>query len=499
MQQLGEKRITGTPTDLPHVRGKVSPKGDCGASLNSPLGRGSVTCLENFPNNPDAVWSPRPGALTAMGQAGQNPRVSVAYVLSMRGKPLMPCSPRRARVLLTSGKARVANSTPFVIQLTYQTGETKQPITLGVDAGYEFVGLSAVSNQRELYSSETQLRTDIVKLNSERRIYRRNRRSRKTWYRQSRFLNRKRPEGWLAPSIQHKLDTHLKLVDKVSKMLPISRAIVEVAAFDIQKIKNPEIEGIDYQNGEQKGFWNVREYVLYRDNHTCQHCHGKSKDKILETHHLESRQVGGDRPENFLTLCQTCHDGVFKGRIKLKVKPSKGFRAETFMTMVWRSLVDELRKKGYPTDHTFGYITKGERIELGFEKSHVNDAFVIAGGTGQIDRAAGTYAIKQVRKCNRKLFKGPRSAIKNTAPRFIYGFRRYDKVLWCSKECFIFGRRSTGYFDLRMLGGAKVHASAKAKDCRLLERARTLLIERIHPNRVSIPLPLGFKKAEYPR
>lgn len=399
------------------------------------------------------------------------------YVLNHQSKPLMPCSPRTARLLLKKNKAEVVKQTPFTIRWTVPTRSYTQPVTLGVDSGYVHVGLSAVSERKELYAADVALRNDIVKLNSERRMYRRSRRNRKTWHRQPRFLNRKKPEGWLAPSIQHKLDSHLKLIGKIKELLPVSRIVIEVAAFDIQKIKNPEIAGVDYQNGEQKGFWNVREYVLYRDGHTCQHCKGKSKDPVLNVHHLESRQTGGDRPENLITLCETCHDKVSLGKLVLKVRPSKGFKAETFMTMVRWKLVDTLRETGDTVNHTYGYLTKSVRIALGVEKSHVNDAFIIAGGANQ-ERLSSILSVRQVRKCNRKLFKGARSHIRNTAPRFVHGFQRFDKVVWNGIEAFIFGRRSTGYFDLRKLDGTRISASAKAATLNLVERASTLLTER---------------------
>lgn len=163
------------------------------------------------------------------------------YVLNHQGKPLMPCSPRTAKLLLKEDKAEVVKRTPFTIRWTVPTRSFRQPITLGVDSGYTHVGLSAVSEKKELYAADAALRTDLVKLNSERRMYRRSRRNRKPWYRQPRFLNRKKPEGWLAPSIQHKLDSHVKLIGKIKEILPVSRTVIEVGAFDIQKIKNPEI------------------------------------------------------------------------------------------------------------------------------------------------------------------------------------------------------------------------------------------------------------------
>jgi N6-L-threonylcarbamoyladenine synthase len=402
----------------------------------------------------------------------------LVYILNEHGEPLMPCKPRKARLLLKTGKARVVQKTPFTIQLLYGSSGHKQPITLGVDSGFENIGLSAVSENRELFSSEIQLRDDIVKLNSERRQYRRARRGRKTRYRAPRFLNRgNKGVGWLAPSIQHKLDSHIKVINRIKAILPVSKTVVEVAAFDIQKIKNPGIEGAGYQQGEQSGFWNVREYVLHRDGHKCRHCKGKSKDPILNVHHIESRQTGGDRPENLATLCKPCHDLHHKGKIELKIGRSNGFKAETFMSMVRWKIVNQLRNIGLNVTHTYGYITKNSRIRNGIPKSHANDAFVIAGGVKQ-RRATVQYNQKQVRKCNRKLFKGIRSHIRNTAPRFVKGFQRFDSVRWNGSECFIFGRRQTGYFDLRKMDGTKVHASAQAKDCDLIESAKTLLIER---------------------
>jgi hypothetical protein len=463
MQKL-EERNTYTPTDIPYVCS------NCGPSLNVEETL-SVPVLKTSSNSSDA-------ALTAktQGYAGQDLRVPAVYVLNMRGKPLMPTTPRKARILLKEGKAKIIKRTPFIIQLKYATGEAKQEIILGVDSGYEIIGLSAVTSKKEVYSVDVKLRTDIVKLNSERRQYRRARRYKNTWYRQPRFLNRRKPDGWLAPSIEHKLNSHIKLINKVKEILHISHIVIEVASFDIQKIKNPAISGIEYQNGDQREFWNVREYVLHRDDYTCQQCKGKSKDPILEVHHIVSRQVGGDRPDNLLTLCSTCHSRVSKGKLELEVKPSMTFKAETFMSTVRWILVNKLRDSGNTVTLTYGYITKNNRILLGLPKSHINDAFVIAGGTVQ-ERGLASYSIQQVRKCNRKLFKGDRSHIKNTAERIILGFQRFDKVLWKGTECFIFGRRASGYFDLRKLDGTKIHASAKAKELKLLEAANTFLVE----------------------
>ena len=380
----------------------------------------------------------------------------------------MPCSPRKARVLLKEGKAKVVRRTPFTIQLTIPTGETKQDITLGVDSGFTHIGLSVVSDKEELFSADVTLRTDMVKLNSERAMYRRSRRGRKTRYRKPRFLNRVKPKGWLAPSIQHKLDSHKKLISMVKGLLPITKTVIEVAAFDIQKIKNPEILGIGYQNGEQSGFWNVREYILHRDSHKCQAPKCNHKDKILNVHHIVSRQTGGNRPSNLITLCETCHNKHHRGEIDLKIKRTNGFKAETFMSMVrWRLTNDT------NSSHTFGYITKSKRISTGLDKSHINDAFIIAGGNNQPQTQP--LIIKQVRKCNRKLYKGARSHIRNMAAREIKGFRRFDKVLWEDKVAFVFGRRTSGNFDIRDINNKSLHKFINFKKLVLLEHSSTFI------------------------
>ncbi len=399
----------------------------------------------------------------------------LVYVLSKDGEPLMPCKEAKTRKLLRDGKARVVKRTPFTIQLEWDCECQVQPVTLGVDTGYKNVGLSAVSDDKELFSSEVELRTDIPKLLSERRQYRRTRRNR-LWYRKSRFNNRTRPEGWLAPSIKHKLDSHIKAVNFVSSVLPVSSITAEAAAFDIQKLKNPDISGVEYQNGEQKDFWNVREYVLHRDGHICQSCKGKSKDKILNVHHITHRTDGGtDKQDNLLTLCETCHKAYHEGKIELKVKKFKGFKAETVMSILRWKIVDRLRELNNIVSVTYGYITKSGRIALKLEKSHTNDAFCIAGGTVQ-ERVSGNYFIKFVRKCNRSLFKanllkgGKRKV--NTIKR-AFGFSRWDKVICGKIEYFIYGLRSSGYFDIRCLTGEKIDASVKYTDLKLIEPFKT--------------------------
>lgn len=309
----------------------------------------------------------------------------MVYVIDINGNPLMPTERHgKVRRLLREGHAAVVRRAPFTIRLLYEVSGFMQDVTLGVDAGSKTVGLSASTETKELYCSEVTLRNDIVNLISTRRESRRTRRSRKLRYRAARFKNRvsSRKEGWLAPSVRQKTDSHLRIVDMVCSVLPVRNIIVEVAQFDTQQLKNPEISGEQYQQGEQLGFWNTREYVLFRDNHQCQHCHGKSKDNILNVHHLESRKSGGDSPDNLITLCETCHKAYHRGEIQLKAKRgSKSLRDATFMSIMRWAVYNRL-KFNYPGKNvhiTYGYITKHRRIENGIEKSHCSDAFCIAG------------------------------------------------------------------------------------------------------------------------
>lgn len=408
----------------------------------------------------------------------------VVYVLNKHGKPLMPCKPAKARHLLRDGKAIVIRREPFTIQLLYGSSGYKQPITLGVDAGSKHIGISATTEKKELYASDVELRTDITEKLATRRQNRRSRRNRKTRYRQPRFQNRIRSKnkGWLAPSVENKIQMHFKVVRDGHKILPITRIIVETAAFDIQRIKNPEISGEEYQHGDQLGFWNVREYVLFRDNHECQHCHGKSGDKILNVHHIESRKTGGDAPNNLITLCETCHKKYHNGEIDIKIKRGQSFRDAAFMGIMRWTFYNRL-KQIYPNvGMTYGYITKNTRIRNNLPKEHYVDAYCITGNTDAEPLDYFFYQ-KQVRKTNRQIhkantLKGGRKKL-NQSPKYVKNYQLFDKVEYDGKPYYIFGRRTSGYFDIRTLSGEKVNnGSVSYKKLKKLETRRNILTER---------------------
>jgi len=322
----------------------------------------------------------------------------------MKGLPLMPTSPKKARLLLKLGKAQVDSYRPFTIKLCNATGESKQDLTLGVDAGYADIGFSVINPTKEVFSGEIKLLQGQVERNDQRRMYRRQRRSRLR-YRKPRFNKQNKPEGWLAPSIQHKLNSHVKFVHRLQSIMPITETIIEVAAFDIQKIQaDGDIKGKEYQEGEQLGFWNLREYILHRDNHRCQHpdCKNKAKNPILQIHHIGFwKKDRTDRPGNLITLCTKCHTSPKhkkKGSLYGWEPKVKAFKPATFMSMVRWKLVNDLE-----CSHTYGHITKNNRIELKLPKTHFNDAFCIANGKHQ--KRTSPLFLQQKRKNNRCLEK----------------------------------------------------------------------------------------------
>ena len=408
----------------------------------------------------------------------------MVYVLNIEGEPLMPCKEAKVRHLLKAGKAIVVRKEPFAIRLLFEVDNVTQEVTLGIDAGSKHIGVSATTDKKELYAADVELRNDIVDLISTRRQNRRARRNRLR-YRKSRFNNRvhSKNKGWLAPSVEQKINCHLKVIEDVHKILPVSKVIVETASFDIQKIKNSNIEGKEYQQGEQLGFWNVREYVLFRDNHTCQCCKGKSKDSILNIHHIESRKTGGNAPNNLITLCETCHTGYHKGTVKLpkNIKRGMSFKDATFMGIMRWAFYERLKSIYPDVSMTYGYITKNTRIENNLPKDHYIDARCISGNP-LADPLGYVWYMKKVRRHNRQIHKAKilKGGVKkmNQAPYLVKGFRLFDKVKFNNKPCFIFGRRSSGYFDIRTLSGGTVSKCANSKELKLIFKRSGYLLER---------------------
>jgi hypothetical protein len=412
----------------------------------------------------------------------------MVYVLDNTGKALMPTERHgKVRRLLRDKQAHVVRLQPFTVQLDYESKSYTQEVTLGVDAGSVHIGISATTKTKELFASEFILRTDVVKKISDRRELRRCRRFRKTRYRAARFDNRRKKEGWLPPSIIQKVNNHIKTIQFVHSILPVCHTIIEVAQFDIQKLKNCNVQGAEYQQGEQTGFWNVREYVLARDGHKCQHCGGKSGDKILNIHHLESRRTGGNSPDNLITLCKTCHKAYHCGEYELPLKISFSLRSASIMNLVRWSIYWRAKEIFGNVHQTYGYFTKHVRIHNNIEKTHCADAFCISRNINA-KRLRCIYMCKYFARHTRVLHasKPKKGGLRQQkhASHWIgkTKFQKYDTVMWNGMNRFIYGS-THGRLILRDVYGtlATPTETVNAKAVKFVSRTKgSVIMQKIN-------------------
>lgn len=309
----------------------------------------------------------------------------------------MPCKPQRARVLLKQGKAKIISHKPFTIQLRYATGETVQPISIGIDSGSKYIGFAIISGNNVLDKGTIELRDDVSKLLTTRRIYRRSRRNRKTRYRAPRFKNRGKSKNWLPPSIQSSVDHTINWINKIANALPDPKIIVEVGKFDAAKLKKSDIQGKEYQNGDAFNFWNTRYYIFSRDNYTCQIC--KKKGGVLQTHHILQKKDGGtNKADNLITVHTGCHSNFHKGKIQHTFRKPKQYRETVFMNVLRKQIFQRVE-----CEITYGSYTKVARDTLALDKTHYNDAIAITGITNIKGNSSDILYIKQFRKKKRSL------------------------------------------------------------------------------------------------
>ena len=388
----------------------------------------------------------------------------------------MPCKPAKAKHLLKAGKAKVIKRTPFTIKLLWDCEENTQEVVAGMDTGSKTIGCAVTANGKVVYQSEVQIRQDVSKKTEQRRMYRRIRRSRKTRYRKARWQNRAsmRKEGRLAPSITSKVDSHLREKKFVESILPVSNWKVETASFDIHKISNPDVKRWDYQKGNQKGFYNVKAYVLHRDGYQCHKC--KTKKGKLHVHHVIFRSNGGtDSPENLIVLCSDCHEKLHNGEFEIK-----GARSKTKHATEIGIVTSQLKKRFGDFEETFGYETKFKREQiLGLPKTHYFDAVAICCEEGEIVESSDTtYFKKHVAKGDYQQTKGSRSEKKIPTGK-LFGLRKFDYIQHPLGFGFVKGKRSTGFFAISDLEGKVINPSVNVKkNCTRLTARTTTLIER---------------------
>ena len=316
------------------------------------------------------------------------------FVLDTNRKPLTPCKPSTARKLLKAGKAKVFRLYPFTIVLNKEVSDNPEPLTLKIDPGSRVTGLALLSGFTLLWVAELTHRGLAIKASLEsRRSLRRSRRNRHTRYRIARFLNRTRPKGWLAPSLQHRVETTLTWVNKLSRFAPINTIYQELVRFDLQRIENPEITGVEYQQGLLAGY-EVREYLLNKWERKCTYC--GVENVPLQVEHIHPKAKGGtNRISNLCLACEACNikKGVQDIEAFLRKKPDVLKRvfaqakrplkdAAAVNSTRW-ALLNRLKETGLEVNTGSGGLTKFNRTRLQLPKTHFFDAACV-GDTPEI-------------------------------------------------------------------------------------------------------------------
>lgn len=365
--------------------------------------------------------------------------MSKVFVLDTNKIPLAPTHSANARILLSKGKAAVHKQFPFTIILKHQVSSlSKGNRHLKIDPGCKTTGIAIVNQDtgEVEFAAELQHRGYKIKKDLEsRRNNRRSRRYRKTRYRQPRFLNRKKPKGWLAPSLMSRIYNVDTWVKRLCKLCPINKISLELARFDTQKMQNPEISGIEYQQGKLFGY-EVREYLLEKWNRKCVYCN--KKDIPLEVEHIIPKSIGGSNRISNLTLaCSSCNikkgtqTAAEFGYPNIQEQANKTLRDAGIMNATRWKLYKILQLIDIPIEVSTGSQTKFNRIKQNLPKTHWLDAVCVGKSTPEklkVDKVillqikATGHGSRQMCKVNKYGF----PINHRTRKRFFWGFKTGD-------------------------------------------------------------------------
>lgn len=336
----------------------------------------------------------------------------MVFVLDKTGVPLMPCTEKRARLLLERGRARVHRVSPFVIRLKDRLASESafQPLALKIDPGSKITGMAMVRKEETVDRSTGEVTETLNVLNLSDLVHRgrqisaaltqrtgfRRRRRGNLRYRAPRFSNRgNKGEGWLAPSLQHRVDTVMAWVERIRRWVRVSSLSMELVRFDMQKMANPEISGVEYRQGTLLGY-EVREYLLEKFGRKCVYCgdHGVP----LNIDHVHPKADGGtNRVSNLALACAPCNtkkgklpvEVFLKGNPELLEKIRKQIQAPlkdaAAVNSTRLALLGALKATGLPVSTGSGGRTKWNRQKLGIPKAHALDAVCV----GKVDAVAG--------------------------------------------------------------------------------------------------------------
>ena len=427
------------------------------------------------------------------------------FVLDKRGRPLMPCSEKRARLLLARGRARVHRVVPFVIRLVDRSvaSGSLQPLRIKLDPGSKASGMALVRDTDVIDPATGEIQRGAAVLNlfelvhrgrqisealTARRAMRRRRRG-TLRYRAPRFLNRTRAAGWLPPSLVHRADTTMSWVRRLMRWAPVSALSSELVRFDLQALNNPDIEGIEYQQGTLAGY-EVREYLLEKWGRQC--AYGDESGVPLQVEHIHAKARGGtNRISNLTLACGKCNQA--KGALPVEVFLAKEpKRLARFLAQTKRPLKDAaavnatrwalsnaLKATGLPVELASGGRTKFNRTTLGVPKTHALDAVCV----GELARVAGWQKPTVQVKCTGRgsyqrtrldRYGFPRGHL--TREKRVYGFQTGDliraEVPKGKKAGTHVGRvavRASGSFNIQ--SAAEVVQGIAHRHCRLVQRS----------------------------
>jgi len=327
----------------------------------------------------------KPEASPAQAEAG----VSRVFVLRRTGSPLMPCHPARARKLLKAGRARVVRVIPFTIRLTDMSQGAMQPVRIKISPGAKTTGLALVreegDRQHVFHLSEIEHRGEIIRKKLQQRLaYRRRRRSANLRYRAPRFDNRRRPSGWLPPSLRSRVDNVLSWTRRYKRLCPVNAVSLMRVRFDTQALRNPEIEGLEYQQGALFGY-ELREYLLEKWGRACIYC--GAGNVPLQVEHVKARVNGGsNRAGNLGLACRECNQSKGKRDVMeflahqperlahILSRMDKPLSPVAAVNATRNAIYYGLSALGVPLESSTGGRTKWNRVRFGIPKTHFLDA-----------------------------------------------------------------------------------------------------------------------------
>ncbi|MCI0711857.1 MAG: RNA-guided endonuclease IscB [Chloroflexi bacterium] len=363
-------------------------------------------------------------------------------VVDKNKNPLMPCHPARARQLLKQGKAAVLRQQPFTIILFEREGGETQETQVKIDPGSKTTGIALVADFKRglrcIWASELEHRGRRIRDNLlKRQQLRRGRRSRKTRYRQPRFDNRRKPPGWLPPSLQSWVANILTWVSRLRRFVPVTHLAMELTKFDTQKMQNPEISGIEYQQGTLQGY-NVREYLLEKWGHHCVYC-GITGVPLEVEHIIPEARGGSDRVPNLTIACGPCNrkKGTMTaaefGYPEIQAQASKPLKDAAAINATRWELYKQLKATGLPLVVGTGARTKYNRIRQSYPKTHWLDAVCVGESDADVFVHPAlkpliiTATGRQSRQmCRVDKYGFPRTSAKQN--RMVKGFQTGDRV-----------------------------------------------------------------------